>query len=312
VCLKLAMTELAPARVRLPGGDEVEVPRVDHVYWGELWAPKDLSGLLAVARADDWGPDFLDGWRGQSNIDWTLHSGAVRRLQQGDPLLHRKGRPPEVTEGLLRLYEARLLDEARIAGHGRVGGRRLADLELTAMLQHHGAATRLLDFTENLLVATWFACQADKDRHGLLLGIDLTYNSWVLDRDEDIQRPLDNLMDAAERRLVYWKPEALTRRIPVQLAFHVWSEVVMHSWGSLASGAEDYPQEYGISQLTRELAAIAVSPALKENVRRDWQSLLGYTRARLFPDLDGFATFHATQQPLGEEFGGIWTTAGRL
>jgi hypothetical protein len=37
----------------------------------------------------------------------------------------------------------------------------------------------------------------------LLIGIDLTENSWPLDRDEDIQRPLDDLMDTAERRLVY-------------------------------------------------------------------------------------------------------------
>jgi hypothetical protein len=80
----------------------------------------------------------------------------------------------------------------------------------------------------------------------------------------------------------------------------------MHIWGSVASGAEDHPQEYGISQITRELAAIAISPALKENTRRHWQSLLGYGRARLFPDLDGFANFHSAQQPLGEEFLQIW------
>jgi hypothetical protein len=137
------MTELAPESVSFAGGDVVEIPRVEHLWWGKLWAPKDLPGLLAVAAAADyWGPGLLDGWRGQSNIDWGLHSGAVRRLQQGDPVFHRGRRAPEVTEDRLRLYERRLLNEARVAGHGRLGDRRLGDLELTAMLSSTTALRR--------------------------------------------------------------------------------------------------------------------------------------------------------------------------
>ncbi|EOC1425195.1 FRG domain-containing protein [Cronobacter dublinensis] len=40
-----------------------------------------------------------------------------------------------------------------------------------AKLQHHGAATRLMDFPRSLLVALWFACFSEPNETGLLLGI---------------------------------------------------------------------------------------------------------------------------------------------
>ena len=40
-----------------------------------------------------------------------------------------------------------------------------------ALMQHHGAATRLLDFSRNALIALWFCLNENSNKNALLLGI---------------------------------------------------------------------------------------------------------------------------------------------
>ena len=79
-------------------------------------------------------------YRGQENADWGVESGAFRRL--GNPNLPK--------EDFISYHEKELLEPARMDRYGVEEGRPLSDLELLAKLQHHGAATCLIDFTAQL------------------------------------------------------------------------------------------------------------------------------------------------------------------
>ena len=89
-------------------------------------------------------------YRGQKCAKWKLQSGAVERIIS------------EETVQLQTLieYHNTLLESVRLRGwNWDSNGRELGDLELLAKLQHHGAATCLLDFTTRFDIALWFACQ---------------------------------------------------------------------------------------------------------------------------------------------------------
>ena len=61
----------------------------------------------------------------------------------------------EINQGLIDHVRARKFDHKY--------GRDLSDLEILGELQHFRAATCLIDFTFNPLVALWFACQPSND-----------------------------------------------------------------------------------------------------------------------------------------------------
>ena len=99
---------------------------------------------------EPWGENANLVFRGQADHKWGLVSSADRQSR----------------EVSLRDYiKTHLLDRARAEGYGHRNGKRLTDLELLAALQHHGAATCLIDFTTNFHISVWFACQ-DHCRHG--------------------------------------------------------------------------------------------------------------------------------------------------
>ena len=72
--------------------------------------------------------------------------------------------------------------------HHAVYGEDLCELELLARLQHHGAATRLLDCSRNAFVALWFACRWEPDKDGVLIGFELGENAVHLDTRNDPAR----------------------------------------------------------------------------------------------------------------------------
>ena len=128
---------------------------------------KDVAGYLKEVSEikAKWSSSTLV-FRGQENEEWLLESSAERRLKASLP--SQEG----ITEPFLE-YNENLLKKCRLKNYDKREQKQLYDLELLADLQHHGAATCLIDFTRNALVALWFACQKSDDADGKVFVVNI-------------------------------------------------------------------------------------------------------------------------------------------
>ena len=101
----------------------------------------------------EWAQQFDSGsylFRGVPNASYRIEASAFRR-------------PKEADRGFEKFLQINrdLIREARLQGYDVKNGQKLKDLEILAEAQHFEAATCLIDFTYNALIALWFACQPD-------------------------------------------------------------------------------------------------------------------------------------------------------
>jgi hypothetical protein len=267
-----------------------QIPVVSHEVYGRCLAPEYPSQLLIALGHLASLP--IGAWRGQSSVDWGLDPSLVRRYRQQEDL-----RGAVLTEPGLRTVERALVERARAAGLGS----ELGELELLARLQHHGAATRLLDCSRNAFVALWFACRWEPGKDGVLIGFELGDNAVHLD-SEMLQHGVDDLLATASGRLLWWQPRGLSPRISAQQAVFVFGQVVNEPWGSIRLGAGGV--SLGGAGAIPGAALIFVSARLKAALNGIWEPLLGFSEESLFPDFDGFALAHGVDKPFPAEFGG--------
>ena len=261
---------------------------ISHEVYGSCLAPIYPSQLLIALGHLASLP--IGAWRGQASVDWGLDPSLVRRYRQ------QQNRPDSaLTEPGLRAVERALVERARAAGLGS----ELGELELLARLQHHGAATRLLDCSRNAFVALWFACRWEPGQDGVLIGFELGDNAVHLDT-EMLRHGVDDLLGMASGRLLWWQPRGLSPRISAQQAVFVFGQVVDEPWGSIRLAAGDV--SLGGAGAIPGAALIFVSARLKAALNGIWGPLLGFSEESLFPDFDGFALAHGVDKPFPDEF----------
>jgi hypothetical protein len=161
--------------------------------------------------------DTLESWRDLAELIETLARQSTTWIFRGEPSETYELRPAAGREapvpGLVRTMkydaaaERAALRRFRHDAQPYVGYTPYSDLEWLAIAQHHGMATRLLDWTESLLVAAFFAVeQAGSQGHSLIYGVA---GLKVLDPDES-RDPFD--ID----EVAVYRPRHINARISAQ------------------------------------------------------------------------------------------------
>lgn len=246
---------------------------------GEVASPESFSEIVDLTTCPIAGITYnVHMWRGQAEIEWPIDSSAYRRLRLTSGV---------VSEGNLSSYEEGLLARAHFNGFDVVEGRTLSDFDLLARLQHHGAATRLVDTSRNCLVALYFACNSYPDQYGLLAGFHSEHLGGYEGQGES--QPYAAVVKDLARypHPQTWSPPLVSPRVAAQHSQFLYSRV-----------AERGADSIEISSAPNAFLPIAISPKLKRECMRLLLEVFDIRQATLFPDLTGFCDVNSALQPV--------------
>ncbi len=235
--------------------------------FGNIPEPESFDQLIQLIIGDSEDNVFM--WRGQSNIDWRVDHSAYRRLNL---------KKEKVTEFDIISYEDSLLKHATHRGYRYQNGHLLSDFELLALLQHHGAATRLVDFSRNAFVALYFSLIGNKDKNALLLGIN-SNSLGGYEGGEYLVKEYRNQVKGLEKygHCQTWEPPIVTPRIAAQHSQFIYSRLSKSKMGSIEL-------EYNIEKNK----FICINAKLKKKFEEILISSFDLRYQTLFPDIDGF------------------------
>ena len=221
-------------------------------------------------------------YRGQANSRWRLHSAATRRLIKdhgSDEILLSA----DFSNVYREYHRKTLVESARARGFDVERGRKVSDLQLLAKLQHFRAATGLLDFTWNPLVALWFAVEDTRcDGKLFIVKTDDTLNVALVSSDEQKQG-VDTIFSPADNspRLSYWEPtlsgDAMLRILRQRSLFIIGHPLI--------------PEDAEI------IKAIEIAKEDKALLLDDLE-LLDVSQRSLFQDIYGFSEAESASSPL--------------
>ena len=243
---------------------------------------------MQVIRLSRWAdfvahPEAQPDWafRGEVSAQWPLVSSLTRRLQTycGDD---RSLWPPR---------EERALRVFRRKAHIYLGDRAALDddLRCLALMQHHGAPTRLLDFTKSPYVAAFFALEdAVTDAAVYALNTPALWSAApAFDRSLTRERIDPQVAGNFERYFlgnrwpVIWfgEPSEMDRRLVAQSGLFVVPGVLDQALDTILEGYAEAGPAIVKYVLPIEMRAQAMQALYRMNI----------TNATLFPDLEGLA-----------------------
>jgi hypothetical protein len=224
----------------------------------------------------------LDGWafRGHQDERWPLISSLTRYLYDFVP--DRAG---------WRAREIRAIRIFRRKAHNYLPdtGALDEDLRCLALMQHHGAPTRLLDFTKSPFVAAFFALEkATSNAAVYALNTPVLYNAAPLGRPELTRDAIDprlsgnferHFLDNDEEIIWTGEPTRMDRRLVAQSGTFVVPGMIDKSLDQILA-------QYGSNETL--ISKIVLPQGIRDEAMRALYRM-NITNATLFPDLEGLA-----------------------
>jgi hypothetical protein len=219
-------------------------------------------------------------FRGQCCSSWGLVPGIIRRIKKTYPGIGQSGL-------LFNLALKATLDLIKSAKANKNFKRAKCDLDILALLQHYGAATPLLDFTKDPLVALYFACQPYEEN-----GVEsdgkvfcVNYPDQIRSRNSPMRPVSDpsrikiesDLLPDKHRGIWHWVPpnDLPCKRNKKQQSIFVFG------W--------DLYWEYHTKCLIKELKTIVIPANSKKSILKGLYVKYKISEQTLFPDIHGFA-----------------------
>lgn len=241
-----------------------------------------MGKIRSVEEFIEWTED-LQGemmlYRGLAKAGWDVSSSAYRRIERSE------NESSFTSDSMIHGYTAELLNDASLRGFRERQGKNLSDLEMLAELQHYGAATCLIDFSENAMIALWFACYECPSYDGKVVAVETGDTTDFFNISYgDIDKPIESFID--QRKWWKWKPDSINNRIVSQQSTFLFGKGRIEEWDV------DYNE-------------IEIDANKKEKIRETLKKSFGIGEQSLFNDLDGFARYNSYNRP-------YFLTTGRL
>ena len=219
-------------------------------------------------------------FRGQANSKWPLHSGATRRLIKHHKEITKDRNFPQI---YANYHGDVLIKPARTNGFDIDDGYQISDLQLLAKLQHFEAATGLLDFTWNPLVALWFACKDNENSDGKVFVINLRDPlrfQQVLNEPENQGVESIFLPSSNPDKLLYWEAkihgEAAARILRQRSVFVIGRPLIPED-------VVDY---------------IEIKASDKTAIKKELEDIFDIGERTLFMDIHGFSVVNKAESPV--------------
>jgi len=234
-----------------------------------------VSNMSEFLRRVGSCPDAV--YRGQANAEWRVDCSAARRLAPdatGEDL-------GNVAHSLVAYTQILLTGSRRHVGNCSELPPGSSEIEVLAQLQHQGAATGLIDFTTESLVALWFACSKHADKDGAVYILPRSEVHHLGEHEVRGHRALNYFRAGqSDNPLYLWSPHRLTGRPASQGSVFVFGAPFL--W-------------------PRQLWKVVVAKDSKPDLLEVLRAAHSIAEDTLFPDLAGYAQANSVSRPFGSD-----------